>query len=135
MGMRQSRIHLPVVVLAAVALGGCIGPVTEPSFISPSFNGSEIDTIYLMPAVEYAAEAAPDLDGCIWKGARSHFGIKGYRCIRLQEESLVHNIRRGDFSEPNTAVLANVGPREARWLLFFVFHEEKGDTRTSQALA
>ncbi len=105
-------------------LGGCIGPVTEPVSISPTFNGSEIDTIYMMPALEFSSEALRDLDGCIWKGAKEHFKIKGYKLVRLNDKSLVNGIKRNDFSVPNTSVLRNIGPAEARWLLFFVLYEE-----------
>lgn len=119
----KSVKYLLVVALIAVGLGGCIGPVTEPDFVSPTFNGSEIDTIYMLPALEFASYPAPYLDRCIRKGTEHHFRIKEYRCVWLQDKSLVDGIKRDDILKANPTMLVNMKPPEARWFLLFALLE------------
>ena len=119
----KSVRYLLAVILIAVVLGGCIGPVTEPDFISPTFNGSEIDTIYMLPALEFSTYPAPYLDRCVWKGSEYHFKKKNYKCIRLLDNSLVDGIKRDDILKANPTMLVNMKPPEARWFLFFALLE------------
>lgn len=122
----QHRTILLVALVVAGGLGGCIGPVVKPDFMSPAFEPARVDTIYLMPTMVFTSFPVPDLDESIWKGTRAHFQQKKYDCVRVRDKSLVDGIARGDISGANAAVLAKVGPPEARYLLFFVLTERPG---------
>lgn len=122
----KHRTAFPVALVVAGALGGCIGPVVKPDFMSPAFDPSRVDTIYLMPTMVFASFPVPDLDDSIWKGTRAHFKQKKYECVRLRDRSLVAGIARGDISKANPAVLAKVGPPEAGYALFFALAERPG---------
>ena len=41
---------------------------------------------------------------------------------------MVNGIKRDEFSKPNSKDLASIGPPEAKWLLFFVFYENREPT-------
>jgi len=119
----ESEIHLLIVAWIATWLGGCKAPFTQPKFMSPAFNISEIDIVYVMPPLEFSSQSMKLLDQDIWKAAKIRLREKGYRFICLQDKSLVYDIKREEFSKPNSTVFANIGPPEARWLLFFVWYE------------
>jgi hypothetical protein len=122
----KHRMTLPVAIVVAAALGGCIGPVVKPDFMSPAFDPSQVDTIYLMPTLVFASFPVPDLDESIWKGTRAHFQQKKYDCVRLRDKSLIDGLARDDIGKANPPVLAKAGPPEARYLLFFALAERPG---------
>jgi hypothetical protein len=122
----ESDVRLLIVALIITGFCGCKAPFTQPKFMSPTLDASDIDVIHVMPLLEFSAEFnVSQLEPTVWKAAKIRISEKGYGVIRVQDKSLVNGIKRDEFSKPDSKDLASIGPPEAKWLLFFVFYENR----------
>ena len=81
----ESDVCLLMVALITTGLCGCKAPFTEPKFMSPTFDASDIDVIHVMPLLEFSSRFnVSHLDPTVWKAAKIRISEKGYGVVRVQ---------------------------------------------------
>jgi hypothetical protein len=121
----KSKISHGIIILIAILLCSCAAIQTEPDFISPELNASEIDMLYVMPALDFRfnKEIQFDLDKYIRRGSKGNLRNKGYACTYLNDKSIVKGIKQENIDDLNPTLLSKLGPPQARWIMLFAFED------------
>lgn len=119
--MRGYRIAVFMVFVAGLfLLNGCSTVPKMPIKLDPNFASKNIDTVVLMPVVDRRIDkkGSIDLEKDIRIPAKKILEKKGYIVIMPSSFGEGITASMGDVGEMNTQELSDLGPKDARALIF-----------------
>lgn len=133
--MKHLRLTTGSLSAAAAALylmlscSACTPRVITPLYQDAEFAATHItEPVYLMPVVDLRLDKTKNLhlDDNARKWLSPGFEKKGYGRPRLvADRKMVEFLMEDDFTQPDSGLLATLGPSDARWLFCPVLHDFK----------
>lgn len=122
--MRQRQKQIKVIcVLLLVILSGCAS--RQPIFKGLSFSEEKIDEIFVLPVVDSRLDQKEEinLDKWVHKKIKWPLKRKKYSPKFISDRKYIQSYEEIDFMKPNKEWIGNLGPSDARFLMFFVLHD------------
>lgn len=119
--MRCHLISLLTVSLLLLIIGCATSvPYKQADFLSNNFDAEKIDTITVMPVLDFRInkERVVDFDSYLFDNIEKQLKLRNYNPVILRDRKLIANIEPETLELHDKKWIASIDSSGARWILF-----------------
>jgi hypothetical protein len=109
-----------LIVSLLILVTGCVTPYNKANFMSNDINVMQIDTITVMPILDFRInkEKELNLDKLLHNILEIQLKHRNYKCVMLTDRTIIAHIDQEELESHNKEWIDSINSAGGRWILF-----------------